>query len=284
MSDEKISKMVNKKQENKINYNFSKLKSQYNLQKGIINKLESQILNSDQVQELIRRQDFEIQQKDEIISQCKSELIQLHNTMFQYKEYSQVKSEMLSQQQEELILFQALREQYLHVQTNSQYTQTIPIDKQNTIIVQRYTEDQKTEGLLRLIRDGQQLYKKLQNFNKYLPNIQALTQYKKQLETKIESCKLADNSTSQITHELIDNKCQYANSINQQTNVHKQQINNIEKQKQSNTKGEYNNNIEQNRPINTLQDLENHQENIQNENNIYYSNYIVTIYTNKKTQ
>ncbi|CAL6012349.1 Hypothetical_protein [Hexamita inflata] len=231
MSDEKIVKMVNKKQENKANYNFSKLKSQYNLQKGLINKLESQILNSDQVQELQRRQDFEISQKDEIISQCKSELIQLHNTMFQYKEYSQEKSEILLQQQEELILFQALREQYLQVQTNQQYTQTIPIDKPNTTIVQRYTEDQKTEGLLRLIRDGPQLYKKQQNMNNYLPNIQGLMYFKQQLEIKICSQnKKYVTQNSKNAHIQVDNINIQTNNINKQISIIRKQSNKIIKQ------------------------------------------------------
>ncbi|CAL5991242.1 Hypothetical_protein [Hexamita inflata] len=229
MSDEKISKMVNKKQENKINYNISKLKSQYNLQKGIIYKLESQILNPDQVQELKRSQDFEIQQKDEIISQCKSELIQLHNTMFQYKEYSLEKSDMLLKQQEELILFQTLREQYLNVLTNSQHTQTIPkVDKPNKIIVQRYTEDQKTEGLLRLIRDGPLLYKKQQNMNNYLPNIQGLMYFKQQLEIKISSQNNKfDTQNSKNTQIQVDNINLQAYNTNKQINTIRKQLNNL---------------------------------------------------------
>ncbi|CAL5991284.1 Hypothetical_protein [Hexamita inflata] len=173
-----LRQMLIKRQEQRECQQITKLKQSFNLQKIIIDKLEQQTMTPDQIQELISTQNAQIQQKDDLISHHFSELTQLHSQIIQS---IQLKSLVIIQQQEELISLTTdhLNTQRLLKQNRSeQQTQTDLFDQKTH---QNYSEDQKTEGLLRLIREGTFFYKQQQKINRTLPNIRTIQMYRQQL-------------------------------------------------------------------------------------------------------
>ncbi|CAL6082006.1 Hypothetical_protein [Hexamita inflata] len=150
-------------------------------------------MTPDQIQELITTQNAQMQQKDDLISHYFSELTQLHSQIIQS---IQLKSLVIIQQQEELI---SLTNDHLNTQRflkqnrSEQQTQT---DLFNQKTHKNYSEDQKTEGLLRLIREGTFFYKQQQKINRALPTIQM---YRQQLTRSLNDNKSANEQKDQ-TH------------------------------------------------------------------------------------
>ncbi|CAL5991286.1 Hypothetical_protein [Hexamita inflata] len=181
---EQMRNLRSSKLEKKDHKLFVSLKRQYTLQQISIDKLEQQTMTPDQIQELISTQNAQIQQKDDLISHYFSELTQLHSQIIQS---IQLKSLVIIQQQEELISLTTdhLNTQRLLKQNRSeQQTQTDLFDQKTH---QNYSEDQKTEGLLRLIREGTFFYKQQQKINRTLPNIRTIQMYRQQLTRSLNN-------------------------------------------------------------------------------------------------
>ncbi|CAL5991300.1 Hypothetical_protein [Hexamita inflata] len=166
----------------------------YGIQKHCADNYNSQILSPDQIQELAQKQNQEIQQKDQIISQCKQELINLLSVFSksQREEYYQICK------LEDQSLLTGLE---YHKFSHSQYTQTTMVSQQ-IITHHNYNEDQKKEALVRLIRDGNVSYKQQLKMNDKLPSIRTLLKFRKQIEnSKLGSQNEQLNSSTSNHHE-----------------------------------------------------------------------------------
>ncbi|CAL5991318.1 Hypothetical_protein [Hexamita inflata] len=174
-------KQINiRNQERKEKQNLRLLKSRYGSCKYYADSYESQILNPEQIQEIIQKQNDKIQLKDTVISQCKLELQNLHDALFlKYDEVHQFKDFIILKLYEELVTIQAQCSQLSLVQ--SEYTQTTVVTQQ-IITHHSYNEDQKKEALARLIRDGNLSYKQQLKLNDKLPSIRTLMKFRKQIE------------------------------------------------------------------------------------------------------
>ncbi|CAL6094928.1 Hypothetical_protein [Hexamita inflata] len=143
-----------KRKEQKAKLEFQILKTQLSASQTRANKIQQQLINPAQFQQLIYKQEDEHKIKDQFILKCKKELSELHDLVSKFFiDEIQFKEDLINQYKEEAEYIQKLYQNNYNISKSPQYTQTMPMQQKDVV---QYTEDEKIVGVMRYIIEGTQ--------------------------------------------------------------------------------------------------------------------------------